>query len=94
MLIFHQLFRPCGVNEAVQYLQPVIGTDLAFLCVYGLNLKVVREVQRDGEARLNRDDVLAGHSVSGRLGVSRTCKVTLWLIKYTPSAGHWETCKM
>lgn len=51
---------PCGVKEAVQYLQPVIGADAAFLCVYGLNLKVVGEIQEDGEASLNRDDVLAG----------------------------------
>lgn len=92
-LIIHLLFKPYGVKEAVLYLQPVIGTDGALLCVHGLNLKVVREVQRNGEARLNRDDVLAGYSMGGELGVSRTCKVTLWLIKYTTSAGHWETCK-
>lgn len=81
------------MKEAVQYLQPMIGTDQAFLCVHGLDLKVVREVQRDGEARLNRNDVLAGYSMNGWLGISRTFKVTLWLIKYTTSAGHWETCK-
>lgn len=70
-----------------------MGTDGALLCVHALNLEVVREVQRDSEARFHRNDVLAGHSMRWWFGVSRAGQMSLWLIKYTTIAGYWSYCK-
>lgn len=87
------VFAPSCVKAASQYLQPVMGADGALLCVHALNLEVVREVQRDSEARVDRNDVLTGHSMRWWFGVSRAGQMSLWLIKYTTIAGYWSYYK-
>lgn len=51
------------VEAAGHYLQPVIETYWAFLCVHAINIEV-GEVKRDCEAALNRNDVLTGYRLS------------------------------
>lgn len=57
---------------------------------YAFDVKVVREVEGHREARFYRDDILTGHCIRSRLWVSWTGQMSLWLIKYTPTAGYWE----
>lgn len=65
----------------------------AFLRVDALDLEVVGEVKRDGEARFYRNYVLTGHSMRWGVRVSGAEQISLWLIKYTPGAGHWAIGK-
>lgn len=68
-------------------------TEGAFLCVDALDLEVVSEVKRDIEAKFYRNDVLTGHSMKWGVRVSGAEQISLWLIKYTPRAGHWAIGK-
>lgn len=47
-----------------------MGTGKALLSVHALNVEVVREVERHGEASLYRNDVLTRHGMSWGVGVS------------------------
>ncbi len=76
------------MEAAGYYLQPVMKTDWALLCVHALNVEVFSEVKRDNEARFYRNDVLAGHSIRRGLRVSWTEQMSLWLIKYTTTTGY------
>lgn len=75
------------------YLQPVMEAAWALLSVHALDVEVVSEVKRDSEARSCRNDVLTGHSMRWGVRVSWTEQVSLWLIKYTTTAGYWEIRK-
>lgn len=75
------------MEAAGHYLQPVIETYWAFLCVHAINVEV-GEVKRDCEAALNRNDVLTGYRLSEGIRVSWTEQMSLWLIKYTTIARH------
>lgn len=65
----------------------------ALLRVHALDVEVVSEFKRDGEARLYRNDVLTGHSMRWGVGVSWAEQMSLWLIKYTTIAGYWAIGK-
>lgn len=82
------------IEEAVcHYLQPVMETAWALLSVHTLNLEFMSEVERDSESQFYRDNILTGHSMLWGVWVSWTGQMSLWLIKYTTVAGHWEQWK-
>lgn len=58
------------------YLQPVIETVWAFLCVHTLNVKFVREVKRDSEAGFHRNYILTGQSIWRGVRITWTHQVS------------------
>lgn len=68
-------------------------TDWTLLSVRAIDVEVVSEVKSDSESRFYRNNVLTGHSMRWRVRVSWTEQMSLWLIKYTAAAGHWEIGK-
>ena len=80
-------------RAACNYLQPVIETVWAFLCVQTFNVEVVREVKRDYEARFYRNYILTGQSMRRGVRVAWTEQMSLELIKYAPLTGYWTRRK-
>lgn len=63
------------------HLQPVVRTVWTLLRDDALDLKVIAEVQRDGEAGWYRNDVLTGQGLVFWIRVSRTGQVPFWFTK-------------
>lgn len=64
-----------------RHLQPVVRTVWTLLCDDALDLEVVAEVQRDGEAGRYRNDVLTGQGLVFWIRVSWTGQVPFWFTK-------------
>lgn len=62
----------------------------ALLSFHTLYVEVVREVEKDLKALLNRNNVLTGHSMRGGIGISWTRDMSLKVIKYTTNTRYCE----